>query len=134
MLTIINRLCGATIMLDLNALSTPVNKCFPLDPASLKEETEKEEKPTDNVFYVHVELVETASVLFLRRIASGCSSIAVPGEDRDVIELLAPSRPRRPSESLRLLPRCSTSSPLPLAVSLLSTSASRTRLFMARYV
>jgi hypothetical protein len=87
-LTSINRLCDATIMLDLNALSTPVNKCFPLDPASLEEEIE-EKKATDNIFYVHAELVETASVLFLRQIASGNSSIAVPGEDRDVIQLFA---------------------------------------------
>jgi hypothetical protein len=105
MLTIFNRLCDATIMLDLNALSTPVNKCLPLDPASLEKEIEKEKKATDNVFYVH-------SVLVLRQIASGCSSITIPGEDRDVIQLLGPPRPRRPPKSPELLPRCSTSSPL----------------------
>jgi hypothetical protein len=88
-LTSINRLCDATIMLDLNAPSTSVNRCFPLDPASLEEEIEKEKKALDNVFYVHAELVETASVLFNRQIASGCSSISVPGEDRDVIQLFA---------------------------------------------
>jgi hypothetical protein len=89
MLTSINRLRDATIMLDLNAPSTSVNRCFPLDPASLEEEIEKEKKALDNVFYVHAELVETASVLFNRQIASGCSSMSVPGEDRDVLQLFA---------------------------------------------
>jgi hypothetical protein len=88
-LTSINRMDGATLMLDLNALSTPVKKSFPRDPASIEEEVEKEKKATDNIFYVHAELVETASVLFFRQIVSGDSSIAVPGEDRDVIQLFA---------------------------------------------
>jgi hypothetical protein len=120
-------------MLDLNALSTPVNKCFPLDPASLEEAIEKEKKATDNIFYVHAELVETASVLFLRQIASGHSSIAAPGEDREVIQLLRLPRQTGLPENLVLLPSSSTSSRLPLAAPLLSTSASRTTLFTARY-
>jgi hypothetical protein len=122
-------MCGATIMLDLNALSTPVNKCL----AFLEERIEKEKKATDNDFYVHAELVETASVLFLRQIASGDSSIAVPGEYRDTIQLLRLPRQRRPRENLVLLPSSSTSSRLPLAAPLLSTSALRTTLFTARY-
>jgi hypothetical protein len=122
-------MCDATIMLDLNALSTTVNKCL----AFLEERIEKEKKATDNDFYVHAELAETASVLFLRQIASGDSSIEVPGEYRDTIQLLRLPRQRRPRENLVLLPSSSTSSRLPLAAPLLSTSALRTTLFTARY-
>jgi hypothetical protein len=93
-------------MLDLNALSTPVKKCL----AFLEEGIEKGKKATDNVFYIHAELVETASVLFLRQIASGHSSIAVPGEDRDVIQLLRLPRQRRPPENLQLLPQSGSKS------------------------
>ncbi|KAI5274782.1 hypothetical protein E4T47_02227 [Aureobasidium subglaciale] len=81
------QLCGNIVSFDPNAPSTPTKQCTsPLDPASIEEEEDKDEKD-DAKFFAHTELVRPASIVFARYLSRGRSVIPVPGQDHDAIQL-----------------------------------------------